>query len=74
MLQTPVTFAPNAFAIWTANVPTPLVLDVELEEVVVTAAEQRRTQRAHERELVARIVDRAQRHQQIADLAGRVHE
>ena len=37
-----------------ADVPLPAVLGVELEEVVVAAAEHRRPQRAHERELVAR--------------------
>ena len=50
------------------------VLGVELEQVVVAAAEHRRAQRAHERELVARVVDRAQRHQQVADLARAVDE
>ena len=45
----------------TPEVPAPAVLDMERVEVVVAAAEERRPQRAHERELVGGIVDRAQR-------------
>ncbi len=50
------------------------MLDVEDEEVVVAAAEHRRAQRFDEREPVARVVDRAQRHQQVAYLAAAVDE
>ena len=57
-----------------AHIPPAPVLDMELEEIVVAASEERRPQRADERELVARVVDRAQCHQEVANFARRVHE
>ena len=44
------------------------------EQVVVAAAEQRRAQRADERELVGGVVDRAQDREEVADLAAAVDE
>ena len=55
-------------------VPPAAVLDLVREEVVVAAAEQRRAQRGHQRELVGGIVDRLQHHEQVADLAGAVDQ
>ena len=55
-------------------VPVAAVLDLEREEVVVAAPEQRRAQRGHERELVGGVVDRLQHDEQVADLAGAVDE
>ena len=55
-------------------IPVPAVVDAERVEVVVTASEQRRAQRADQGELVGGIVDRLQHLQQVADLARAVDE
>ena len=51
-------------------VPPPAVLHAERVEVVVAAPEDRRPQRAHERELVGGVVDCLQHEQEVADLAA----
>ena len=56
------------------DVPRAAVFDVVREQIVVTTAEQRRSQRARERERVGRVVDRAQEREQVAHLATAVHE
>ena len=55
-------------------VPPAAVLRLVREEVVVTAAEHRRPQRAHQRELVGGVVDGLQHHEQVADLPRAVDE
>ena len=57
-----------------AYVPPAAVLDVILEQVVVAAAEDRRTQCAHQRELVAGIIDRAQRCEEVANFPRSVDQ
>jgi hypothetical protein len=52
----------------------PVVFDLVHEQVVVAAPEQRRPERAHQRQRIRRIVDRAQRREKIAYLAAAVHQ
>ena len=56
------------------HVPATSLLDLEAEQIVVAATEQRRPQRDHQREGVAGIVDRPQRRQEVAHLAAAVDE
>ena len=55
-------------------VPAAAVVHLERVEIVVTAAEHRRPQRADQRELIGGVVDRLQHQQEVADLGGGVHE
>ena len=56
------------------HVPATTAFDLEAEQIVVAATEQRRTQRDHERKGVARVVDRPQCGEEIAHLATAVDE